>query len=336
MPIQSETELYAPVKAYWEQLGYEVRGEVRHCDLVAVREGEAPVIVELKRSLTVPLLIQGLRRQDVTEQVYIAIELPAKGRVPHRMTWGDIRKLCGRLGLGLITVQFYKTKKPAVDIVCDPPGLQSPVRVTPARKRKADRLLGEFRERSADYNVGGSTRRKLVTAYREKALHCALLLRQQGPLSPRKLRELTGNAKTAALLQRNVYGWFARVNRGVYSLTPQGAEALAAFAHVVAPLESASVDEAKPAGTRAAAARPLAINPLPPGLEPEPDPKRRTRGRHASALLAADGAPAASTQAEQRAEGSPEASPPQSPDLQEPAVSQPGKAARTRRSAHSR
>ncbi|WP_338043934.1 DUF2161 domain-containing phosphodiesterase [Paenibacillus lutrae] len=332
MPIQSETELYAPVKAYWEQLGYEVRGEVRHCDLVAVREGEAPVIVELKRSLTVPLLIQGLRRQDVTEQVYIAIELPAKGRVPHRMTWGDIRKLCGRLGLGLITVQFYKTKKPAVDIVCDPPGLESPARVTPARKRKADRLLGEFRERSADYNVGGSTRRKLVTAYREKALHCALLLRQQGPLSPRKLRELTGNTKTAALLQRNVYGWFARVNRGVYSLTPQGAEALAAFAHVVAPLESTGGEVAKLADSSTAGAEPLASL---PGAEPKPATKRGTRGRHASALLIADHAADASIQAEQPADGSPEASTPQPPALQERAASQPGKAARKRRPAHS-
>ncbi|WP_405080133.1 DUF2161 family putative PD-(D/E)XK-type phosphodiesterase [Paenibacillus chitinolyticus] len=236
MAIRSETELYGPVKAYWEKLGYDVRGEVRHCDLVAVLEGEPPVVVELKRSLTVPLLIQGLRRQDVTHRVYIAIELPAKGRVPHRMTWADIRKLCGRLGLGLITVQFYKTKKPAVEVVCEPPGFgdAAPVRKTSVRKRAAERVLGEFRERSADYNVGGSRGLKLVTAYREKALHCALLLREQGPLSPRRLRELTGNAKTAALLQRNVYGWFTRVRRGLYGLTRSGEEALDTFAHVAA------------------------------------------------------------------------------------------------------
>ncbi|MFS0837119.1 DUF2161 family putative PD-(D/E)XK-type phosphodiesterase [Paenibacillus sp. 1P03SA] len=236
MAIRSETELYGPVKAYWEKLGYDVRGEVRHCDLVAVLEGEPPVVVELKRSLTVPLLIQGLRRQDVTQRVYIAIELPAKGRVPHRMTWADIRKLCGRLGLGLITVQFYKTRKPAVEVVCEPPdpGGEAPVRKTTVRKRAAERVLGEFRERSADYNVGGSRGLKLVTAYREKALHCALLLREQGPLSPRSLRELTGNAKTAALLQRNVYGWFTRVKRGLYGLTRPGEEALDTFAHVVA------------------------------------------------------------------------------------------------------
>lgn len=248
--IRSETELYGPVKAYWEKLGYDVRGEVRHCDLVAVLEGEPPVVVELKRSLTVPLLIQGLRRQDVTHRVYIAIELPAKGRVPHRMTWADIRKLCGRLGLGLITVQFYKTKKPAVEVVCEPPGFgdAAPARKTSVRKRAAERVLGEFRERSADYNVGGSRGLKLVTAYREKALHCALLLREQGPLPPRRLRELTGNAKTAALLQRNVYGWFTRVRRGLYGLTRSGEEALDTFAHVAAHFVPREADAAPEAG----------------------------------------------------------------------------------------
>ncbi|MCY9588745.1 hypothetical protein PC41400_07440 [Paenibacillus chitinolyticus] len=248
MAIRSETELYGPVKAYWEKLGYDVRGEVRHCDLVAVLEGEPPVVVELKRSLTVPLLLQGLRRQDVTHRVYIAIELPAKGRVPHRMTWADIRKLCGRLGLGLITVQFYKTRKPAVEVVCEPPGFGDTAPARKTRKRAAERVLGEFRERSADYNVGGSRGLKLVTAYREKALHCALLIREQGPLSPRRLRELTGNAKTPALLQRNVYGWFVRVRRGLYGLTRPGEEALDTFAHVAARFMPREPDASPDAG----------------------------------------------------------------------------------------
>ncbi|MGW9127132.1 DUF2161 family putative PD-(D/E)XK-type phosphodiesterase [Paenibacillus chitinolyticus] len=248
MAIRSETELYGPVKAYWEKLGYDVRGEVRHCDLVAVLEGEPPVVVELKRSLTVPLLLQGLRRQDVTHRVYIAIELPAKGRVPHRMTWADIRKLCGRLGLGLITVQFYKTRKPAVEVVCEPPGSGDAAPARKTRKRAAERVLGEFRERSADYNVGGSRGLKLVTAYREKALHCALLIREQGPLSPRRLRELTGNAKTPALLQRNVYGWFVRVRRGLYGLTRSGEEALDTFAHVAARFMPREADAPPDAG----------------------------------------------------------------------------------------
>ncbi|GKS09576.1 hypothetical protein YDYSY3_05760 [Paenibacillus chitinolyticus] len=312
MAIRSETELYGPVKAYWEKLGYDVRGEVRHCDLVAVLEGEPPVVVELKRSLTVPLLIQGLRRQDVTHRVYIAIELPAKGRVPHRMTWADIRKLCGRLGLGLITVQFYKTRKPAVEVVCEPPGFGDAAPARKTRKRAAERVLGEFRERSADYNVGGSRGLKLVTAYREKALHCALLIREQGPLSPRRLRELTGNAKTAALLQRNVYGWFVRVRRGLYGLTRPGEEALDTFAHVAAhfvPREAEAGSLARPeagaADERGGAA----------GLPPEPN-ERPEAGVAATAELPGASGPADGRDAQDVSE------PPDSPDLRD-ASSQP-------------
>ena len=40
------------------------------------------------------------------------------------------------------------------------------------------------------------------------------------------------------ILQKDHYGWFERVERGVYALTPQGAEALVAYADVVAQLQS--------------------------------------------------------------------------------------------------
>jgi hypothetical protein len=37
-----ETSLYAAVKAHLERLGYEAKGEVCGCDIVAVRPGEPP------------------------------------------------------------------------------------------------------------------------------------------------------------------------------------------------------------------------------------------------------------------------------------------------------
>ena len=42
-----ERSLYPPVKSFLEAQGYEVKGEVNGCDLVAIRGEEAPVIVEL-------------------------------------------------------------------------------------------------------------------------------------------------------------------------------------------------------------------------------------------------------------------------------------------------
>lgn len=80
------------------------------------------------------------------------------------------------LGIGLMTVTFFKTKAPVIDVLCEPG--EAPQRRT--RRKKQARLLLEFRERSGDYNVGGSTGRKLVTAYREKALRCAYALQQLG------------------------------------------------------------------------------------------------------------------------------------------------------------
>ncbi|MFH5185860.1 DUF2161 domain-containing phosphodiesterase [Paenibacillus sp. TAB 01] len=264
MAIKTETELYAPVKSYFEQLGYHVRGEVNHCDLVAIRGEEPPVIIELKKSFSIPLLLQGIDRLRMSRQVYVAFELPNKGRAPHGASWPELRKLCQMLGLGMITVQFFKRKKPAVLIECHPAALEmtppvslvpseivsvaasgEPARPAPSRlprhnKRAAERMVREFKERRADYNVGGSTRRKLVTSYREKALHLAYLLQTQGPMSPRQLKALTGNANAAGLLQKNFYRWFQRVERGIYRISPLGEEALGTFAHVVAQLPPAS------------------------------------------------------------------------------------------------
>jgi len=264
--IKTETELYAPVKSFFEQQGYHVRGEVHHCDLVAIRGEEPPVIVELKKNFSVPLLLQGINRLRLTRQVYVAFEMPNKKRAPHGATWPELRKLCQMLGIGMITVQFYKTKKPQVIIECHPPAAASskegslsyspllesfaeptdyaasleagtapaaPAVLPRHNKRAAERIVREFKERRADYNVGGSSKRKLVTSYREKALHMAYLIRQNGPMSPRKLREQTGIANAASLLQKNFYRWFLRVERGIYSLTPLGEEALQTYAQVV-------------------------------------------------------------------------------------------------------
>lgn len=228
MAIQSETELYQPIKTFLELQGYVVRSEVRHCDLMAIRGDEPPIIIELKKTFNLPLLIQGIDRLQHTDQVYLAVEQNAKGRAPHNIKWSDLQRLCRMLGLGLLTVRFYKSKKPFVEVQCEP----EPYAPRKSAKRLTG-LLNEFRERSADYNVGGSNRRKLVTAYREKALRCAVVLHQNGPLSTKQLRELTSNSKVTIILQHNYYLWFRRISRGLYELTPLGIEALGVFANVV-------------------------------------------------------------------------------------------------------
>ncbi|MBL4751668.1 MAG: hypothetical protein JKX71_14005 [Amylibacter sp.] len=223
-----ETELYAPIKAYLEGQGYDVKAEVKDCDLVAMRGAEAPVIVELKLSLSIALLMQGIDRQTITDAVYVAVPAGKGKRWASQVK--DAVKLCRRLGLGLISVRF-DAATPSVLVHCD----AGPYRPRKVKARKAA-LLKEFERRVGDPNTGGQTRRKIITAYRQDALRIAVAL-TEGANKPRVLAVELGVEKAASILQADHYGWFERVERGVYALRPAGVEALKTYADVIKALQ---------------------------------------------------------------------------------------------------
>jgi hypothetical protein len=99
--------------------------------------------------------------------------------------------------------------------------------------KKRERLLREHARRVGDPAVGGSNRRPVMTAYRQDALRCAKELDVKGPLKLRDLRAATGVERAASILQRDVYGWFDRIERGVYALAPSGQKALSTFEDAV-------------------------------------------------------------------------------------------------------
>ena len=68
-----ETDLYPPVKTFLEGQGYVVKSEVGAADVVAVRGGEPPVIVELKLSFSLALVHQCVARLAVSDEVYMAV-----------------------------------------------------------------------------------------------------------------------------------------------------------------------------------------------------------------------------------------------------------------------
>lgn len=204
--VPPETELYAPVKALLEGRGYTVKGEIRGCDVVGVRGDEPPVVVELKRTFGLGLVLQGIDRLALTDTVYLAV-----GAWPARQS--ETRRLCRRLGLGLIVVSHGRA-----EVIVDP----LPYRPRRDRRRTAA-LLGEHRRRIGDPTVGGSTRRPIMTAYRQEALRCAALL-AAGPLTLRALRAAGDVPNAGRIVRDNVYGWFERVDRGVYRVTPAGAQ----------------------------------------------------------------------------------------------------------------
>ena len=74
----SEVALYAPIKTFLEAQGYEVKGEVEGCDVVAVRGDEPPVVVELKTQLNLSLVLQAVDRLAVSDVVYVAFRTGKK------------------------------------------------------------------------------------------------------------------------------------------------------------------------------------------------------------------------------------------------------------------
>ncbi len=222
----SETDLYPPVKAFLEGQGYAVKGEIGRCDVVAVRGDEDPVIVEMKVRFSLELVFQAVDRLSVTDKVYVAIEHGKKSLWTRRSK--HILRLCRSLGIGLLTVHLERgLVEPRLD-----PG---PYKRRPSKQRR-ERLLREFARRVGDPMAGGSTKQPVMTAYRQDALRCAKILGQDGSAKLGDLRANSGVERAAAILQRDVYGWFDRVERGVYALTPAGRQALEQFREAVCDL----------------------------------------------------------------------------------------------------
>jgi hypothetical protein len=67
-----------------------------------------------------------------------------------------------------------------------------------------------------------------MTAYRQQALTVAKALLDSTTARPRDLKATAPDAPK--ILLHNVYGWFARVKRGVYELTEAGREAVRSWA----------------------------------------------------------------------------------------------------------
>jgi hypothetical protein len=223
--IARESDLYAPVKHHLEALGYMVRGEVGKCDVVAV-SGDIMVVVELKLSFGLGVLYQALQRLPSVDLVYVGVAVPG-GRTARR-NWDaqvpDATRLCRMLGVGLLSVRDGN-----VVVHADP----SPYQPRRQPKHRA-RLLSEFVRRTGDHNLGGTSKRPRVTAYREEALDCASLLASQGAMKAAAVRKATGVQKASNILRDDVYGWFEKVERGTYAIAAAGRIALVQYADVLA------------------------------------------------------------------------------------------------------
>jgi hypothetical protein len=213
VPMAMETSLYLPVKRFLESLGFHVKGEIGGCDLVAIASGSPPIVVvgELKLTFNLDLLLQGIDRADICDEVWLAV---SASRRNGRERDARVRKLCRRLGFGLLAV----SETGSVEII------SSPDAAMPRRNhRRRSRIVEEHKRRHGDPMRGGGSRAPIMTAYRQQALACAAKV----GLGLRRPRDLKPSIPEAPkILHRNVYGWFERVDRGVYALTEAGEAAL--------------------------------------------------------------------------------------------------------------
>ena len=216
----SESALYPAVKAFLTARGYDAKGEIGHCDVVAVRrpddmigtgaQPDAPpllVIVELKLGLTLELILQAVDRLPCADEVWLAVPATRKGRDRDPRA----RKLCRLLGFGLLAINPSRNTS---EILAEP----TPYKPRPNLRRRRS-LLKEHAARKGDPAPGGTTRTPIMTAYRQEALACAALL-QPGPQPTKALAAASPRATN--ILYRNVYGWFERTARGTYALTEKG------------------------------------------------------------------------------------------------------------------
>jgi hypothetical protein len=228
-----ETALYLPVKRFLERLGFTVKGEVGGCDLVALSGDDPPVVVigELKLSFNLELVLQAVDRAGACDEVWLAAKMSARGK--GRESDARYRNLCRRLGFGMLGV----TGSGQVEVIVQP------ATTAPRRNpRKRSRLVAEHNRRKGDPTAGGSTRAPIMTAYRQQALACASAM----ALGPRRIRDLKPDFPNAPnILRGNFYGWFDRVERGVYGLTDAGRAALNRWPQQ--PIEIADSGELAPA-----------------------------------------------------------------------------------------
>jgi hypothetical protein len=232
-----ETDLYPPLAAFLEKRGYTIHAEVQGVD-IAARKGDELLLVEMKLSFNLDVVLQAVKRQGAADKMYTAVPITGWRRYPPR--WVSIKELLGRLGIGVFFVRFSSSRPPRVEEVLPADNERFRGRL---KNKKAVRrgLVREMEGRPGNFNAGGSTRKKIVTAYLVNCLRVAILLREGGKnsagLSPKALKQRGAPDTCASILQRNYQRWFVRLKRGVYGLSPAGRTALKDYAGLIKTLK---------------------------------------------------------------------------------------------------
>ncbi len=239
MPIHAESELYEPIKNYFESQGYTVQAEVKGCDVVAVRS-DALLVIEMKRQFNLKLVMQAIQRQCVCSSVYMAF--PVTKSISGRRRINEIKALAKRLHLGLILVHER------------PSGLLVEVALVPdfqvfrvnVKAQKA--FLKELFSREHSVNTGGVSKTKIITAHKERAVAMGAYLKVHGPQSIEQISNYMNLTKqvVGTDLRMNHYGWYKREARGIYAFNDEFEEEFRKFGDLVGFYATRAADYSQP------------------------------------------------------------------------------------------
>ena len=205
-----EADMYEPIKNLLTAQGFTVRGEVKDCDIAAIKD-DILWIVEMKLSINLTLIFQAMDRKTATDWVFVAVPRPKSFRSkPLR----QLQSLLKKLEIGLITVAL------------DSPAIHAEILLFPTGRaektnKKSETLRRELAGRTSD-TTGGS-KGAVNTAYRERCVRIACLLEVHGSISGNELCKNHGCEMDATnILRNNHFNWFINISRGKYALSDTG------------------------------------------------------------------------------------------------------------------
>jgi hypothetical protein len=211
-----ESDLYDPIKDYLEGLGYKVNGEIHSCDIVAQKETEL-LVVELKKQLNLEVILQAAERQKIAETVYIAVLKPDNFKKDAK--YKRICHLLRRLEIGLLLVNFKKTTASVEVVQIADVFDRHKSRLQNHKKKK--KIENEFLRRKTK-TTGGVNKTKVMTSYKEDAILIAKEMETLDNCKPKALIYIgLPLNRIQSILYKNYYGWFNRIDKGVYEIADQ-------------------------------------------------------------------------------------------------------------------
>lgn len=204
-----ETDLYEPIRSYWEQQGFVVKGEIGPIDVFA-SNGEEEIAVELKTSITLKLIYQAMNRQSLAHRVYVGIPMEAKKS--HAKEMKHFLELLTKLGIGLLLVE-----QDSVRCLLEAKG--NVLRPSKKKQQMRKKIHQEFSTTLNHLNVGGTQGSKM-TSYHADALEIAAYLLGHPEALVKEIVQETRVTRASSILQKNYYAWFERSTRGRYHMNP--------------------------------------------------------------------------------------------------------------------